>query len=168
MINKVLIEEYLNRFPGKNLVLFRALLYYYRDPNFRVITLARYCLNGKNEYFRKKFSKKLLIKYGVTISNTCKIGKNFYTEHYNGIVIGRDVVIGDNCLIYQQVTIGQKDNKYPVIGNNVTIYAGAKIIGDIHIGDNVVVGANSVVLESIPDNCIVAGVPAKIIRKECD
>ena len=86
-------------------------------------------------------------------------------EHYNGVVIGQDSIIGDDCIFYQQVTIGQKNDQYPIIGNNVTIYAGAKIIGDISIEDNVIVGANAVVLKDIPANSIVAGVPAKIIRK---
>ena len=86
--------------------------------------------------------------------------------HPNGIVIGDSTIIGNNCIIYQQVTLGgrsigdaQKGN-YPSVGNNVVIFAGAKIIGGINIGDNVIVGANSVVNKDMPADSIVAGVPA--------
>lgn len=165
LIFEILKREYNNRFDKHSLVLLRALLYYYRDPCFRVVVLGRYCIDGKIEWNRKHCRKKLLIKYGVIIANTCKIGERFWAEHFNGIIIGTNAVIGDDCIMYQQVTIGQKNNKFPVIGNNVTIYAGAKIIGGIHIGNNVIIGANAVVLKDVPDNSIVAGVPAKVIGK---
>lgn len=164
-ISEILKTEYTNRFANKKLVFLRALLYYYRDPNFRVIVLTRACVTSSNEKFQKKCHKKLVLKYGVTVSTKAKIGRRFWMEHYNGVVIGQDSIIGDDCIFYQQVTIGQKNDQYPIIGNNVTIYAGAKIIGDISIEDNVIVGANAVVLKDIPANSIVAGVPAKIIRK---
>jgi serine O-acetyltransferase len=75
-------------------------------------------------------------------------------------------VIGKNCLIGQGVTIGGKSGWYevPIIGDNVQINAGAKIIGPVRIGDNVEVGANCVVVKDVPSNCVVAGVPARIIR----
>jgi len=107
-------------------------------------------------------------KFSIEISSSMKLGKKLYLPHPNGIIIHPKTIIGDNCRILQQVTIGNniskgKDN-LPVIGNNVTIGAGAKIIGPCKIGNNVVIGANSVVVKDIPDNYIVAGVPAKIIR----
>ncbi len=86
-----------------------------------------------------------------------------------GIVIARDVVIGKNCTIYQNVTIGKKkfgfiENKHTIIGDNVTICANACIIGDLNIGNNAIIEAGAVVLEDVPDNAYVAGNPAKVIE----
>ena len=164
-IFQIIISEYLLRYPKKHLLLLRAFLLYYRNADFRVIVLIRYCVDGKIMFFRKRACKKLLIKYDVAISRNTTIGKNFRTGHYLGLVIGPGTIIGDNCVFYQQVTVGQNHDRYPVIGNNVTVYAGAKIIGGIHIGNNVIVGANAVVTKDVPDNCTVAGVPAKIISQ---
>lgn len=89
-------------------------------------------------------------------------------HHLNGIIISTNAVIGENCTIMQQVTIGAKvpgDERGAVIGDNVLIGAGAKIIGNVEIGDNVKIGANAVVVDDIPANCTVVGVPAKIINK---
>ena len=73
--------------------------------------------------------------------------------------------IGKNCKIYQQVTIGYNHQlNAPTLGDNVEVCCGAKIIGNVHIGNNVLIGANSVIVKDIPSNCVVAGVPAKIIR----
>ena len=84
----------------------------------------------------------------------------------NGIIVSQHSKIGENVCIYHQVTIGSKDDKTaPTIGNNVIIYPGAKIIGNIKIGDNSIIGANSVVTNSFPNNSISAGVPAKVIKE---
>lgn len=72
--------------------------------------------------------------------------------------------MGKNCTIYQQVTIGATEKGCPIIGDNVTIYSGAKIIGNVIVGDNVIVGANAVVTKNVPCNAVVAGVPAKVIK----
>lgn len=72
--------------------------------------------------------------------------------------------IGKNCHIYQQVTIGYNGVQAPIIGNNVRICCGAKVIGGIRVGNNVVIGANAVVCKDVPDNVIVGGVPAKVIK----
>ena len=107
---------------------------------------------------------KMQKKYQCILSPQAKIGNNFYMPHPFDIAIGKDVIIGDNATIYHDVTIGQNNEKSPVIGDNVIVYAGAKIFGDIKIGDNVIVGANAVVTHSIPSNSVVAGIPAKIIK----
>jgi len=106
--------------------------------------------------------------FAVWIPGSASIGKNVTLGYWGlGIVIHSNSVIGDNCLIGQNVTIGRNlgDKKVPVIGNNVYIGAGSVIFGEIIIEDNVIIGSNSVVNKSIPANTIVAGNPAKIIRK---
>ena len=83
-----------------------------------------------------------------------------------GVVIHARTVIGKNCTIGQGVTIGGKSGWYevPMIGDNVRIHAGARIIGPVRIGDNVEIGANCVVVKDVPSNCVVAGIPARILR----
>jgi serine acetyltransferase len=92
--------------------------------------------------------------------------KGIFFPHPVGIVIGAGVVFGDRCTIYQNVTIGTKsgNGKYPRIGSDVVLFSGACIVGDIKIGNRVIVGANSVVTKDIPDDCIVAGCPAKLVK----
>lgn len=84
-----------------------------------------------------------------------------------GVVIHARAIIGNNCMIGQGVTIGGKSGWYevPVIGDNVEINAGARVLGPVRIGNNVIIGANAVVVKDVPDNCIVAGIPAKIIKE---
>ncbi|PLS01519.1 serine O-acetyltransferase [Neobacillus cucumis] len=116
---------------------------------------------------------------GVEIAPQAIIGKNFFIAHGDGIVIGAGVIIGDNCIIYHQVTIGvgrdskfnkngAADDKYPRIGNNVTIYAGAKVVGDINVGDNCEIGANAALTKDVPSNVIVGGIPAKVLKIKCN
>ena len=105
--------------------------------------------------------------YGIQIPAGTKIGKGFYIGHFGCIVVNPDAVIGDNVNISQGVTIGQTNRGprkgTPRIGNNVYIGPGAKIIGNIAIGNDAAIGANAVVTHDVPDNAVVAGVPAKII-----
>lgn len=95
---------------------------------------------------------------------TKNLGGGLIIQHGFATIISAKS-IGENCKVYQQVTIGYNHKlEAPVIGSNVEICCGAKIIGGVHIGNNVLIGANSVVVRDIPDDCVVAGVPAKIIR----
>lgn len=110
---------------------------------------------------------KMQIYYGIQIRHTTNIGKGLYIPHAGTIVVNAGTVIGDNCTILQGVTVGSNffKERYgaPIIGNNVYIGAGAKIIGSIRIGDNVTIGANSVVTKDVPSDVVVAGIPATII-----
>lgn len=106
----------------------------------------------------------LSIKNNLIIGRNVIIGENLFLPHMLNIVIGDKCIIGNNCTIYQGVTIGQNKGHYPTIKNDVIIYTGAKIIGNITIGNNVIVGANAVVTKNVPDNAIVGGIPARIIR----
>ena len=97
--------------------------------------------------------------------DTPEIGGGLYIQHgFSTMVAAKS--IGENCWINQQVTIGYKgQGEPPVIGDRVMITCGAKVLGEIHIGNHVTVGANAVVIRDVPDNCVVGGVPAKIIRQ---
>lgn len=98
-----------------------------------------------------------------------KLPKSTHLPHPTGIVIGGQDNIGENVSIYQNVTIGakkEKDNlKFPQIGDNVVIYAGAVVLGDITVGDNAVIAANSVVIDDVPEGVVVAGAPARVIKE---
>ncbi|WPB57911.1 serine acetyltransferase [Xylophilus sp. GOD-11R] len=106
---------------------------------------------------------------GVTIGVSARIGRRLTIEHSGAIVIHGNAVIGDDCIIRQGVTIGNKrlDDPFgaPVLGNRVNVGAGAKILGRVVIGDDVDIGANAVVTKDVPANCLAVGVPAKIIEK---
>jgi serine O-acetyltransferase len=111
------------------------------------------------------------IVFSAVIPYSAEIGKNTVIAYCGlGTVIHWGAKIGENCIIQSGVTIGGTSHKTirPIIGNNVLIGTGAKIIGAVKIGDNVVVGANAVVVKDIPSNCVVAGVPAKIIKENID
>lgn len=170
-IIKILYNEYINMFGKKKILFARTLLCYYRCIEYRILVLIRLYLNTKNKKIKKKVRKKLAIKYKFEIGINPKIGKNLRIPHAQGIIIGNEVVIGDNCTIYQQVTLGQKDygidyyGTDPIIGNNVIIFAGAKIFGKVKVGNNSKIGANAVVFKDIPSNSVAVGIPAKIIRK---
>lgn len=135
------------------------------NPNFRVKVWVAYLQQVRSGFIKKMIQNHLEVKYSVLISSKAKIGAGLSLEHFIGIAIGQNVVIGRNCKIYQNVTIGQKNDEYPVIGDNVVIYPGAKIIGGIKVGNNVQIGANAVVLQDIPDNSLAVGVPARILKR---
>ena len=105
---------------------------------------------------------------GIEIHPGAKIGKGLFIDHGTGVVIGETTEIGDNCTIYQGVTLGgtgkDKGKRHPTIGNNVMIGAGAKILGPFKVGDNAKIAANAVVLNEVPANCTAVGVPANIVR----
>src|SRR5690242_6756085 len=101
----------------------------------------------------------------MEIYYSAEIGKGLKVNHGLGTVIGARTKIGENVLLHHGVTFGDKNGKRPCVKDNVTIYAGAKILGDITIGNNAIIGANSVCFSNVPDNATAAGVPARIIKK---
>lgn len=101
----------------------------------------------------------------IVIGQGAKFGNGFAILHSLGVVINGATVAGENIYIESCVTIGSDKNKVPILGNNIYIGTGAKILGGIKIGDNVKIGANAVVIKDIPSNCTAVGVPAKIITQ---
>lgn len=106
---------------------------------------------------------------GIQLPIGTQIGEGLCFAHFSCIIINSTCTIGDNCTIFQGVTIGSvRGNKggVPIIGNNVVLTSGAKIIGGIKIGHNVIIGANAVVVSDIPDNSVAVGIPAKVISND--
>jgi serine O-acetyltransferase len=151
-----------------NLFQFISRILFY--PSYNAVFLIRLFLTSNNRIFKIIIYNKLINKYGIFIGNETKIGIGLVLGHPNGIIIGNNVNIGKNCTIYQQVTIGIKnegDDKkghYPRIGNNCSIGAGAKILGNICVGNNTLIGANAVLLKNTEENSVYAGIPARIMR----
>ncbi|MGH9785076.1 MAG: serine O-acetyltransferase [Terriglobia bacterium] len=107
---------------------------------------------------------------GIEIHPAAEIGTGFFIDHGMGVVIGETAEIGNYVTLFQGVTLGgtgkERGKRHPTLGNHVVVGAGSKILGGIRIGDNVKIGANSVVLKSVPANSTVIGVPARVIKME--
>ena len=105
---------------------------------------------------------------GIEIHPGATIGRRFFIDHGMGVVIGETTEIGDDVLLYQGVTLGgtgnEKGKRHPTLGNHVVVGSGAKVLGNIRIGDNVKIGAGSVVVHPVPDNSTVVGIPGRVVR----
>ena len=105
---------------------------------------------------------------GIEIHPGAKIGRRFFIDHGMGVVIGETAEIGDDCTLYQGVTLGgtswNKGKRHPTLGNNVVIGAGAKVLGPFKVGDNARIGSNSVVVKEVPANATVVGVPGRVVE----
>jgi len=146
------------------------------DPSRKLLKSIRQYQNYKqsnNIIYKKILSKWCVLKHrfwsvvtGAEIDLSCQIGGGLLIPHPNGIVIHPKAIIGNNCLIFQQVTVGtnHKSATPPVIGDHVDIGTGAKILGDIQIGHSAKIGANAVVGMNVPNNSTAVGIPAKILR----
>jgi serine O-acetyltransferase len=153
---------------------FRGFLKGWFLPGFRYTFLLRKSIQHKNSFingiFYRVLKKKYQFKYGYQISSDAQIGEGFYLSDHCGPVIIGPVKIGKNCNVAHCVTIGRayKDGKMgrPTIDDNVWIGTGSVIVGNIMIGKNVLIAPNSFVNFDVPDNSIVIGNPAKIVRKD--
>ena len=139
---------------------FKAMLYY-RVAHKQYV---------KGHYFLARLiSQRAVRKTGIEIHPGAQIGKGFFIDHGTGVVIGETAIIGDNVTLYQGVTLGgtgkEHGKRHPTIGNNVMISTGAKILGSFKIGDNSKIGAGSVVLEEVPANSTVVGVPGRVVKR---
>ena len=142
-------------------------------PSFRVMLSYRKAHKQylKGHYFRaRKISQKAARKTGIEIHPGAVIGKGFFIDHGSGVIIGETTIIGDNVTLYQGVTLGgtgkETGKRHPTLCDNVMVSAGAKIIGSFTIGENSKIGAGSVVLEEVPPNCTVVGVPGRIVKRD--
>lgn len=123
----------------------------------------------KLKFLARLISQLVRFFTGIEIHPASIVGKRLFIDHGMGVVIGETSVIGDDCTIYQNVTLGGRGNetgkRHPTIKNNVFIGAGAKLLGNIIVGNNCKIAANAVVLKDVPDNTTAVGVPARIIDK---
>ena len=123
------------------------------------------------KFLARMFSQIARFFTGIEIHPGATIGKRLFIDHGMGVVIGETTIIGDDCVLYQGVTLGgvgtgeHKVKRHPTLLNNVMVSAGAKVIGDVTIGNNSIIGAQTVVLKDVPDNCTVVGVPAFIVKE---
>ena len=142
-------------------------------PSFRVMLSYRRAHKQylKGHYFRaRRISQKAARKTGIEIHPGAVIGKGFFIDHGSGVIIGETTIIGDNVTLYQGVTLGgtgkETGKRHPTLCDNVMVSAGAKVIGSFTIGENSKIGAGSVVLEEVPPNCTVVGVPGRIVKRD--
>ena len=141
-------------------------------PGFHAIFFHRiaHFLYRKKLYFLARLISQIARHItGIEIHPGAKIGKRLLIDHGMGVVIGETATIGDDCTIYHNSTLGgtgkDKYKRHPDIGNNVMVGSGAKVLGPIKIGNNVKIGANAVILNNVPDNATIVGVPGKIVNK---
>lgn len=144
-----------------------ALLY----PSFWAVLyykVAHYFYLKKHYFIARLISEKAKRKTGIEIHPGAKIGKNLFIDHGIGVVIGETTEIGNNVVLYQGVTLGgtgkEKGKRHPTIKDSAIIGAGAKVLGAFVVGENAKIGAGAVVLENVPDNSTVVGIPAKIVK----
>ena len=130
--------------------------------------IAHWLLRHHCRFLARAVSQWSKLWTGIEIHPGAQIGKRLVIDHGTGIVIGETAEIGDDCLLYQGVTLGGtgKDvgKRHPTLGNNVMVGAGAKVLGPIRVGNNARIAANAVVLREVPDNATVVGVPGHIVR----
>lgn len=153
--------------PAARSVIYVILLY----PGFHALFAYRiaHILSKKHLFFIARFiSQFTRFLTGIEIHPAAKIGKRLFIDHGMGIVIGETAEIGDDCTIYHGVTLGgtgkDKLKRHPTLKNNVIVGCGSKILGNITIGENVKIGANSVVLKDIDNNSTVVGIPGNIVK----
>ena len=142
-------------------------------PGFHAITAHRgiHALHKAGIPILPRFLAELVHRAtGIDIHPGATIGRSFFIDHGTGVVIGGTAIVGDNVTLYQGVTLGgtslARTKRHPTIGNNVTVGAGAKVLGDITVGDNAKVGSNSVVVRDVPPNSTVVGIPGRIVLQD--
>ena len=141
-------------------------------PSFKVMLHYRLAhkLYVKKHYFLARYiSQRAVRKTGIEIHPGAKIGKGFFIDHGNGVIIGETTIVGDNVTLYQGVTLGgngkEQGKRHPTIGDNVMISAGAKVLGSFTVGAGSKIGAGSVVLQEVPPGSTVVGVPGRVVRR---
>jgi serine O-acetyltransferase len=162
------LDAYMKRDPAAKSKLEVLLLY----PGVHAILAHRLAhkLHKQGYHFSARAISQLARFFtGIEIHPAATIGRRFFIDHGMGVVIGETAVVGDNCTIYQGVTLGgtgkDKGKRHPTIGNNVLIGCGAKVLGPFTVGDNSKIAANAVVLHEVPEDSTAVGIPAKVVRR---
>ena len=141
-------------------------------PSFKVMMSYRiahklYC--NKHYFLARWISQRAVRKTGIEIHPGAQIGQNFFIDHGNGVIIGETAIIGNNVTLYQGVTLGgtgkEQGKRHPTVKDNVMISAGSKVLGSFTIGENSKIGAGSVVLQEVPPNSTVVGVPGRVVKR---
>lgn len=142
-------------------------------PSFKAILRYRVAhqLYLKKHYFWARWiSQRTVRKTGIEIHPGATIGKGLFIDHGHGVVIGETAIIGDNVTLYQGVTLGgtgkEKGKRHPTIKDNVMISAGAKVLGSFTVGENSKIGAGSVVVNEVPPNSTVVGIPGRVVKRD--
>ena len=143
---------------------------YFLYPGFRAVRrhrVAHWLYEHKLYFPAFWYAKTTRRRTGIEIHPAAKIGKGLFIDHGMGVVIGETAEIGDNCTLYQGVTLGgtgkEKGKRHPTIGNNVVVASGAKVLGSFTVGDHAKIGAGSVVLKPVPPYATVVGIPGRIV-----
>jgi serine O-acetyltransferase len=141
-------------------------------PSFKAIVryrIAHWLFVRKHFFLARWYSQRTVRKTGIEIHPGATIGKGLFIDHGHGVVIGETAIVGDNVTLYQGVTLGgtgkECGKRHPTVGNNVMISAGAKVLGSFTIGENSKIGAGSVVLQEVPPNSTVVGVPGRVVKQ---
>ena len=142
-------------------------------PSFKAMMhyrLAHKLYLGRHYFLARWISQRSVRKTGIEIHPGATIGKGLFIDHGAGVVIGETAILGDNVTLFQGVTLGgngkEKGKRHPTLGDNVMVSAGAKILGSFTIGENSKIGAGSVVLQEVPPNSTVVGVPGRIVKRD--
>ena len=132
--------------------------------------LAHFFYKHNRKFIARWISQCTRFWTGIEIHPGATIGRGLFIDHGMGVVIGETAIIGDNCTIYQGVTLGgtgkEKGKRHPTLGNNVMVGSGAKVLGPFTVGDNSKIAAGAVVLSEVPPNSTCVGVPARIVKRE--
>ena len=148
--------EVLMLYPGIKAVIFHRAAHFFYKHNCK--------------YIARTISQFSRFWTGIEIHPGAVIGRGLFIDHGMGVIIGETTVIGDNCTIYQGVTLGgtgkEKGKRHPTLGNNVMIGSGAKVLGPFTVGDNSKIAAGAVVLSEVPPDSTCVGVPARIVKRE--
>ena len=132
--------------------------------------IANFFWKKKVQFVPRFLSQIARLFTGIEIHPGAEIGKGFFVDHGMGVVVGETTIIGDNVALFQGVTLGgtgkETGKRHPTLGNNIVIGAGAKVLGNIKVGDNSYIGANAVVLKDVPHNSTVVGVPGRVTKQD--
>ena len=166
------LREDISTFKRRDPAARSALEIFFLYPGLKAIRMhrrANWCYRRRMFFLARWISQRAARKTGIEIHPAATIGRRFFIDHGTGVVIGETAVIGDDVMIYQGVTLGGtgKDTgkRHPTIGNRVVVSSGAKVLGPFKVGDDVKIGAGSVVLKEVPPGCTVVGIPGTIVKR---